>query len=130
MARHTFEVPKHAKKVENGLQGFWKPEVEGQGLQGVVGEPIETVGADGNPNVFFAIRVTSETSGPIKSSANKLLKTEVGRLVGVGGRTLRNFLTEHKGREVVLVYTGLGEKKKGKNAPKLYDTYDLSEDVA
>ena len=125
-----FVVPKSARKVDNGIIGFWKPDTEGQGIQGVVGHAVETAGRDGTTNNFFTLRVTTEESGPIVSSAGRTLKTEPGRMVGVGGRTLLNFLSERIGQEVVLVYRGLGDAKKGRNAPKLYDTYEVGEEAS
>jgi len=124
-----FSVPKGFKKVDNGIAGFWKPTKEGEGLQGIVGHMVETPGADGKPNRFFTVRVTTEESGPIVSNTGRVVKTEVGTLVGVGGRVLANFLGERagSGREVVLVYKGLGKAKTGRNAPKLYETYDSEE---
>jgi hypothetical protein len=126
-AATAFQVPKHAKKVDNGIIGFWKPDTEGQGIQGIVGHVVDATNRDGQTNQFYTLRVTTEESGPIVSGTGRVLKTEVGRMVGVGGRTVLNFLSEHIGQEVILIYRGLGDAKKGRNAPKLYDTYELNE---
>ena len=125
-----FNIPKGFKKVDNGIAGFWKPTKEGEGLQGVVGHMVETPGADGQPNRFYTVRVTSVESGPIVSTNGRTIKVEAGVLVGVGGRVLANFLSERTGREVVLVYKGLGKAKAGRSAPKLYETFDSTEMVS
>jgi hypothetical protein len=122
-----FKVNGGFKKVDNSLNGFWKPSAKGEGLQGVVTTRIEGKGADGNPNVFYALRITNAESGPIVGGDDKPIGVEPGMLVGVGGRTLHSFLGENMGREVALVFQGLGRAKRGRNAPKLYECYASEE---
>lgn len=116
-------VPEGFKEVDNSLAGFWKPEEKGQSLQGAVSHMIETKGAEGKPNKFYAVRITdpSKTHGVV--SEDKAIEVEQGDLVGVGGAILLSFLTGREGQEVFLVYKGMGAKKAGKNAPRLFTTY-------
>jgi hypothetical protein len=125
--KNGFPVPEHFKQVDNALAGFWKPTIEGQGIQGVVGHRVESKGPDGKPNEFYTLRITVAESGPIVAVGDKPIETEVGLLVGVGSRTVQAFLTSHEGQEVVLVYRGLGRPKPGRNAPKLFETYETTE---
>lgn len=120
-------IPSHAKKIDNALNGFWKPVEPGHALQGVVGRAVETKGADGQPNTFYMLRLTKAESGPIEATGGKPVEVEVGMVVGVGGRTLAGFFESNPGAEVILVFLGLGPKKPGKNPPKMYDTYIVDE---
>jgi hypothetical protein len=122
-----FPVPEHFKQVDNTLNGFWKPKTEGDGIQGVVGPLVASKGADGKENNFFTLRITVESSGPIVAAGDKPVETETGLLVGIGGRTIAAFLAANEGKEVALVYRGLGRAKPGRNPPKLYDTYVSTE---
>lgn len=125
--RTGFPVPDHFKQVDNALSGFWKPTEQGHGIQGIVGPAIESKGADGRPNIFHTIRITVPESGPIVGAGDKPVETELGALVGVGGRTVQAFLASNEGKEVALVYKGLGRAKPGRNAPKLYETFVSTE---
>ncbi len=116
-------APKGFRKVETSLAGFWKPEKAGQCLRGVVGHAIEARSPTGETNTFYSIKLTDILGGPVVSRAGKTIKHAVGQQVGVGGKTLLTFLRENVGREVYLEYKGLGDAKKGQNAPKLYDCY-------
>jgi hypothetical protein len=116
------------KKVETHLAGFWKPTADGQHLQGIVVQAIEVRGHEDKPNTFYTVQLTAETGGPIKDGDDKTIKTEIGMIVGVGGKMLLTFLRNREGKEVMLVYRGLGSKKAGQNAPKLYDTYEREGD--
>jgi hypothetical protein len=116
------------KKVETSLGGFWKPTVEGQSLRGIVLQAIEVKGRDDKLNTFFTVQLTDADSGPIMDGENKKLKPELGAIIGVGGKMLLTFLRAREGKEVLLVYRGLGSKKAGQNAPKMYDTYEREDD--
>ena len=48
----------------------------------------------------------------------------MGQIVGVGGKMLLAFLRGREGTEVYLVYAGLGKKKPGQSAPKMFETYE------
>ena len=121
-------APKGFKKVETGLTGFWRPTKVGQCLQGVVGHAVETKGRDGKSNTFFVLRLSTSDCEGVSSQNGKALKADIGMLVGVGGKVLHTFLSEHTGREVYLIYKGLGDAKRGQNAPKLFDVYESVED--
>lgn len=118
------------KKIETHLAGFWKPSADGQHIRGIVVQAIEVQGREEKANTFYTLQLTSEEGGPIKDGDDKTIKPETGMIVGVGGKMLLTFLRGREGKEVLLVYRGLGSKKPGQNAPKLYDTYerDDSED--
>ena len=122
--KRSTNIPAGFKEVDNSLSGFWKPSLEGQALQGIVGHMIEArnkQNENGKPNRFFAIRLTASTQ--IVDTADKSIDGEEGDLVGVGGAVLVSFLADQIGKEVYLVYKGLGRAKRGQNAPKLYATY-------
>lgn len=118
------EVPAGFEQVETNLVGFWKPENPGSTLQGVVESVVTTEGQDGRPNQFYAVRLTSNTGGPIVNNDGQTLDTEAGARVGVGGAMLASFLKTRIGKEVYLIYKGLGSPKKGRSAAKLYDCYE------
>lgn len=123
-AKTRIDAPKGFVEVGNSMSGFWKPTIPGQSLQGVVGRMIETEGAEGKTNRFYSVRITDVArTGPIVSGDDDDATIEKGDVVGVGGAVLLSFLEDHEGKEVFLVYKGLGEKKKGKNQAKLYATY-------
>jgi hypothetical protein len=116
--------PKGFKKVETTLGGFWKPELPGQSAQGVVGTPVEISGNDG-ANVFYTFKITdAEITGPIVDKNGKKVHPENGMVIGVGGKYLLMFLRDRIGKEVYLVYSGLGNKKPGQSPPKLFDTFE------
>lgn len=123
--RSNNNAPAGFKKIETRLAGFWKPEGEGEFIQGIVGSPIEARGADGKPNQFFPLRLTIAEQGlSVESSDGKPLEELAeGLMVGIGGKMLLGFLSDHVGKEVYLVYRGLGKAKPGQSAPKMYDTY-------
>lgn len=120
--------PTGFRKVETHLAGFWKPELVGQSLQGVVGEAVEVKGLDGKLNVFYSLTLTSDQGGPIKGKDDKTVPTVVGQMIGVGGKMLLIFLRGREGKEVYITYTGLGPKKTGQNAPKMFDTFERDSD--
>lgn len=114
------------RKVETHLGGFWKPTHDGQHLRGIVGQAVEVKGKEDKMNTFFTLILTSTEGGPIfgGEGGDKKIAMEQGMIVGVGGKMLLTFLRGREGKEVLLVYRGLGPKKAGQNAPKLYDTYE------
>ena len=112
------------RKVETHLVGFWKPEIAGQSIQGIVGDAVEVVGNDGKANTFYSVTVTTNDSSPILGKDNKKIEVGAGQMIGVGGKMLIPFLRGREGREVYITYTGLGKKKPGQNAPKMFDTFE------
>jgi hypothetical protein len=112
------------RKVETHLIGFWKPEIAGQAVQGIVGDAVEVVGTDGKANTFYSLTVTTNDAGPIVGKDNKKIDVGAGQMIGIGGKMLIPFLRGREGREVYLEYTGLGKKKAGQNAPKMFDTFE------
>jgi hypothetical protein len=121
-SRTTDKVPAGFREIDNSLSGFWKPTDVGQTLQGVVGQRITTKGAEGKANTFYAIRLVSPTVA-VQNDKGEDVETEAGDLIGVGGALLLAFLAANEGREVYLIYKGLGTKKTGKNPPKMYGTF-------
>jgi len=121
-------TPEGFRKVETHLAGFWKPEIVGQSVQGVVGEAVEVQGKDGKVNVFYSLTLTTDQGGPIKGKDDKKIDTVPGQMIGVGGKMLLIFLRGREGKEVYITYTGLGLKKPGQNAPKLFDTFERDSD--
>lgn len=118
-------APSGFKKIENHLAGFWKPELQGQVMQGVVGEAIETRGIDDKPNTFYSLKITNaEISGPVVTKEGKKIDLENGMMIGIGGKMLMTFLQGHQRREVYLIYDGMGPKKPGQSAPRMYLTYE------
>lgn len=116
-------APAGFRKVDGNLSGFWKPDLPGEMLRGVVGNRIETTGSDGKPNVFFAVTLT-DTAMNIISSDDETINAPAGSTVGVGGKMLTTFLESRAGQEVALVYRGLGKAKPRQSAPRLFDTYE------
>lgn len=120
-------APAGFRKVETSLLGFWKPTAAGELIQGMVGTAIETRGADGKPNRFYPIHLTTLEASSIISQDDKEVRPTLGGMVGVSGAMLRSFLAAREGTEVVLVYKGKGKAKPGQSAPKLYETYERGE---
>jgi hypothetical protein len=120
--------PAGFRKIETHLVGFWKPAIEGQSVQGTVGEAVEVAGQDGKINIFYSLTLTSAEGGPIKTKDDKTVAIEIGQMVGVGGKMLLIFLRGREGKEVYITYTGLGPAKKGQNPPKMFDTFEREED--
>ena len=116
------------RKVETHLVGFWKPEIAGQSVQGIVGDAVEVQGADGKINVFYSLTLTTNEGGPIKDKANKKIEVGEGQMIGVGGKMLLVFLRGREGKEVYISYTGLGPKKPGMNQAKMFDTFERDQD--
>lgn len=116
------------RKIETHLAGFWKPEISGQSVQGIVGEAVEVVGKDNKVNVFYSLTLTSNDCGPIKGKDDKKIEVGEGQMIGVGGKMLLIFLRGREGKEVFITYTGLGPKKPGQNAPKMFDTFERDGD--
>jgi hypothetical protein len=117
-------APKGFRKIENHLAGFWKPELPGQIMQGIVGTAVEVRGVDDKPNTFFSFKITNLESGPVVDKDGKKVKIEEGMMIGVGGAMLLTFLRGREGREVYLSYDGLGPKKPGQSAPRMYLTFE------
>lgn len=124
----TISAPDGFRKVETHLAGFWKPEIEGQAVQGVVGDAVEVQGKDGKTNVFYSLTLTTDDAAPIKGKDDKTIKVGAGQMIGVGGKMLLIFLRGREGKEVFITYTGLGPKKPGQNAPKMFDTFEREAD--
>jgi len=120
--------PAGFKKVETHLAGFWKPEISGQSVQGIVGEAVEVQGKDGKINVFYSLTLTTNECGPIRGKDDKKVDVGEGQMIGVGGKMLLIFLRGREGKEVYITYTGLGPKKPGQNAPKMFDTFERDSD--
>jgi hypothetical protein len=124
----TAHHPVGFRKVETHLAGFWKPEIVGQSIQGIVGEAVEVQGKDSRINVFYSLTLTSDQGGPIKGKDDKRIDTVPGQMIGVGGKMLLIFLRGREGKEVYITYTGLGPQKSGQHAPKLFDTFERGEE--
>jgi hypothetical protein len=116
--------PAGFRKVETHLAGFWKPEIPGQSVQGIVGEAVEVQGKDGKLNTFYSLTLTTNDAGPIKGKDDKRVEVGEGQMIGVGGKMLLIFLRGREGKEVYISYTGLGPKKPGQNPPKMFDTFE------
>lgn len=118
------------RKVETHLAGFWKPEIPGQAVQGIVGEAIEVAGVDGKTNVFYSLTLTTDDAAPIvaKGDAKKTIEVGAGQMIGIGGKMLLIFLRGREGKEVYISYAGLGPKKAGQNPAKLFDTFERDTD--
>lgn len=116
------------RKVETHLAGFWKPEIAGQSVQGIVGEAVEVQGHDGKTNVFYSLTLTTNDAAPIVGKDNKKIAVGEGQMIGIGGKMLLIFLRGREGKEVFISYTGLGPKKAGQNAPKMFDTFERDTD--
>jgi hypothetical protein len=128
MIMSTKNAPPGFQKIETSIAGFWKPDKPGQSVQGIVGEAVTVKGKDGN-NVFYTLTLTPDADGeahggPIATAEDKPVKGAVGMMIGVGGKMLLIFLRGREGREVYITYTGLGKKKPGQSAPKMFDTYE------
>lgn len=120
--------PTGFRKVETHLAGFWKPEIAGQSVQGIVGDAVEVQGKDGKINTFYSLTLTSDDCGPIRGKDDKKVDAGAGQMIGVGGKMLLIFLRGREGKEVYISYTGLGPKKPGQNAPKMFDTFERESD--
>lgn len=126
--RSTVGIIPGFRKVETHLAGFWKPEIAGQSIQGIVGEAVEVRGKDDKVNTFYTIKLTTDTGGPIKTADDKKIQITEGMMVGIGGKMLLIFLRGREGKEVYITYTGLGPKKAGQNAAKMFDTFERDTD--
>jgi hypothetical protein len=122
--RNGSPSPAGFRKVETHLAGFWKPEITGQSIQGIVGEAVEVKGKDDKTNTFYTLKLTDDHGGPIMTMDNKKVQIEEGMMIGVGGKMLLIFLRGREGKEVFITYTGLGPKKAGMNPPKMFDTFE------
>lgn len=120
-------VPAGYVKVETHLAGFWKPEIPGQAIEGVVGEAVDVKGKDDKINTFYTLKVTGHAA-PIRTADDKKIEAESGMMIGVGGKMLLIFLRGREGKEVYITYSGLGPKKAGMNAPKMFETYERPSD--
>ena len=116
-------APSGYRKVETHLAGFWKPEISGQSIEGVVGEAVEVKGKDDKINTFYTLKITGHAA-PIKTADDKKVEPTEGMMVGIGGKMLLIFLRGREGKEVYITYKGLGPKKPGQNAPKLFETFE------
>lgn len=121
-------APAGFRKIETHLAGFWKPEIPGQAVQGIVGEAVEVQGADGKLNTFYSLTLTTNDAGPIKGKDGKKVDVGEGQMIGVGGKMLLIFLRGREGKEVYLSYTGLGPARTGQSAPKMFDTFEKESD--
>lgn len=121
-------APEGYSKVETHLVGFWRPTIEGQSVNGTVGEPIDVRGADGKINQFYSLTLISDQGGPIKDKDDKTIPTVPGQMIGIGGKMLLVFLRGREGKDVYLQYIGLGKAKPGQSAPKLFATFQKDED--
>lgn len=122
--RSVSVAPRGFKKVETHLAGFWKPEIPGQSIQGIVGEAVEVRGKDDKINTFYTLKLSDDHGGPIMTMDNKKVQIESGMMVGIGGKMLLIFLRGREGKEVYITYAGLGPKKPGQNAPKMFETFE------
>jgi len=126
-------APEGFVEVDNSLIGFWRPEKVGSTLQGIISHAIETTGAEGKPNLFYAIRITDparckEIVSKDEDDDAIEVQPERGKLVGAGGAMLVAFMSGREGQEIYFIYKGLGPKKSGKNPAKLYATYARGHD--
>lgn len=117
-------APAGYRKVETGIAGFWRPRELGDEIEGIVGERCEGKGADGRAVVYFRMRLADDQCERIETDEGKRVKASAGLVVGIGGAVLRTFLGERQGHAVLIRYAGMGEARKGKNAPKLFDCYE------
>lgn len=117
-------APAGFRKVETHLAGFWKPEIPGQHIRGIVGEAVEVQGGDGKLNTFYSLTLTTNDASPIKGKDGKKVEVGEGQMVGVGGKMLLIFLRGREGKEVYISYTGLGPARTGQNPPKMFDTWE------
>lgn len=115
-------------EVQTTLAGFWKPTIVGQSVQGIVGDAVDVQGPDGKTNTFYSLTVTDDHGGPIVGKDNKPVKIAAGQMIGVGGKMLLIFLRGREGKEVYLMYDGLGKAKPGQSAPKMFRTFAHRED--
>lgn len=122
------DAPSGFRKVETTLSGFWKPEGEGESIQGIVGPAIEVIGKDGKENNFYPLTLTTANGSSVISQDGKPVKIEKGLKIGIGGKMLLSFLADQVGKEVFLVYRGLGKAKPRQSPPKLYDMYERSDE--
>ena len=127
-ANQLVPAPRGFRKVETHLAGFWKPEHAGQSIQGIVGEAVEVKGKDDKINTFYTLKLTSIEGGPIRTADDKPVEMSEGMMIGIGGKMLLIFLRGREGKEVYLTYAGLGPKKPGQNAPKLFNTFERESD--
>lgn len=122
-------VPAGFRKIETHLVGFWKPEIAGQFIRGLVGEAVEVPGADGKLNTFYTLTLgAGDSGGPIVGKDGKKITVEGGQMIGVGGKMLLIFLRGREGREVHIVFDGLGKAKAGQSAPKMFLTFERDSD--
>jgi hypothetical protein len=89
---------------------YWKPTSEGDELVGVLVDVQTNVGQNGS--MLYTIEQMN------------------GERIQVWGSTVLDTRLKNttKGDEVKIVYLGLGEKKGGKQAPKLFDVYHRKSD--
>jgi len=121
-------APAGFRKIETHLVGFWKPTLAGQSVQGIVGDSVDVQGGDGKVNTFYSLTLTTNDGGPIVAKDGKKVEVGEGQMIGVGGKMLLVFLRGREGKEVYLTYQGLGPKKPGQNAPKMFDTFEKDGD--
>jgi hypothetical protein len=122
-------TPKGFRKIEKPhMAGFWIPEKEGQSVRGVIQDLVRMTSADGSPNVWYNCLltdndVTGEVRGYLDANRTKKGPVEVGEgeVIGLSGAVLVSLLRGQEGKEVICVFTGLGEKKANKNQARLYD---------
>lgn len=125
-------APTGFTKIESPhMAGFWVPEIVGQQVRGIVGETINGVGRDGNPNTYILLLLTDNESGPVIGVDEKKRKHRVdvgeGQMIGVGGAVLLSLLRGREGKEILARYIGLGPKKPGKSPPRMFDVFERDE---
>lgn len=98
------------KKVETG--NAWQPKAENESVSGLLTSIREDVGP--NHSKLYS------------------LETEDHKNLDVWGSTVLDSRMVHVkvGDEVKIVYLGLGQKQGGKQAPKLFDVFHRSPEVA
>lgn len=84
--------------------GIWKPEEQGDSIEGVLLNKEEGVGS--NDSMLYTLEVENKPIGVWGSTVldPKMVATKIGD-------------------KVKIVYDGRGEAKSGKNAPKLFKVY-------
>lgn len=125
------DAPEGFTKIEGAhISGFWKPEATGDNVRGIVGEMITGKGEDGKPNIYSLLTLTTnDVEGDVigqDAKTKRKFKAEVGEgmVIGLSGAVLLSRLRGREGREVFIRYTGLGEKKIGKNQARLFDVFE------
>lgn len=116
-------IPKGMKQMGGGYAPTWKPEKEGESLHGLVSAPVKTVEFQQRRKVKGKFveetverRVCEVTN---KADSKRYAVWESAALVELFDSLA---LLEDKavGTEIFVQFDGLGKKKAGQNAPKLF----------